>query len=212
MTDENESVTEPVAEVHPGAEQEAPVSDKEINFKAIREANENLKRQNEFLQMQLMQQEQARSQPQDRPSLKDDDLLTYGEYQKLQSSFEREKAQLKQKLDEIEMRSRHSDYNEVIQKYLPDVLQDDPDLAYAIKDNPRMQKLAYRLAQSSPKYHQERLAKQNASSIDRIVENSTRAQPANARKNITVQDEEARMLSMSDEDLWKQFNMAKARS
>lgn len=212
MTDESQGVIEPTAEVQQETSQEAPVSDKEINFRAIREANENLKRQNEFLQMQLMQQEQTRPQSDVRPSLKEDDLLTYGEYQKLQASFEREKSELKSKLDEIEMRARHSDYNEVIQKYLPEVLQDDPDLAYAIKDNPRMQKLAYRLAQSSPKYHQERLVKQNASAVDRIVENSTRAQPANARKNITVQDEEARMMNMSDEDLWKQFNMAKARS
>lgn len=212
MADEEQGVTEPVAEVQQGASQEAPISDKEINFRAIREANENLKRQNEFLQMQLMQQEQVRPQADTNPSFKDDDLLTFGEYQKLQASFEREKAELKSKLDEMEMRYRHSDYNEVIQKYLPDVLQDDPDLAYAIKDNPRMQKLAYKLAQSSPKYHQERLTKQNASAIDRMVENSTRPQPANARKNITVQDEEARMMSMSDEDLWKQFNMAKARS
>lgn len=212
MTDEVDGVTEPVAAVEEAQSSEPSLSDKEINFKAIREANENLKRQNEFLQMQLMQQEQVKPQADSKMSLKEDDLLTFGEYQKLQQSHEREKAELKAKIEDIEMRARHADYNEVIQKYLPDVLQEDPDLAYAIKDNPRMQKLAYKLAQSSPKYHQERLSRQNASAIEKIVENTSRPQPANVRKNITVQDEETRLMNMTDEDIRRMHNMAKARS
>ena len=214
MTDEvQESVGEPVAQAQPQAQEAQAVSDKELNFRAIRESNDELKRQNEFLRMQMMQQqEQSKPQSESQPKFRDDDLLTYGEYQKLQMSHAQEKAALKAKIDEIEIRAKHADYNEVIRKYLPDVLQEDPDLAFAIKDNPRMHELAYTLAKASPKYHQEKLAKQNASAMDKIVENASRPQPATSRKTMTTHDEETRLASMSDEDIWKHFNMARARS
>ena len=194
---------------------QAQANDKEINFKALRDGYEALKRQNELLQMQMMQAQQPQ-QPQqsdlDMNSFKDDDIPTYGELKKIFEKDKKERSQYVEKLKDLEMRSSHQDYNEVIRTYLPDVLQDDPDLAIAIRDNPHMHKLAYKLAQASPRYHQQKLMKTNEANIAKIVENTSRPQPANARKNVAIQSEDARISSMSDEDIMRAFNMSKARS
>lgn len=222
MTDETSlGVTEePVAEVQISAQEQSPepqLSDKEINFRAIREANETLKRQNDLLQMQLAQREmqessQKRSNDLDLNAVNDDDIPTYGDLKRLRAQEDRERKIYMEKIKDMEMRGKHKDYDKVIREYLPDVLQDEPDLAEAIKENPMLHKLAYKLAQASPKYHQERLAKANSSAVEKIVANSTQPQPGGSRKNVAVQDEDSRLANMSDDQLWATFNMAKARS
>lgn len=217
MTDENEGVQEQVAEAQQAEQAQQPeqLSDKEINFRAIREANELLKRQNDYLQMQLMEKQQQQPKQEsdfDLNSFKDDDIPNYGELKRIFDKEKRERTQYLEKIKDLEIRSQYQDYNEVINKYLPDVLQNDPDLALAIKDNPQMHKLAYKLAQASPKYHEQRLAKQNASTVNKIVENSNRPQPASARKNVAMHSEDSTINAMSDNDIMRVFNMAKARS
>lgn len=214
MTEETQGVTpEPVAQVQTTEASQPQVTDKELNFKALRENYEALKRQNDLLQMQLAQNEAApQRQDVDLNQFRDDDIPTYGELKKLFNQEQKQRSQYLEQIKDLQMRTQYNDYSDVVKQYLPDVLQEDPDLALAIKDNPQMHKLAYRLAQASPRYHEHRLAKQNNAAVNRIVENTTRPQPATATKNISVQDEEARMSSMSDQQLWDMFNMAKARS
>lgn len=215
MTDEaNGVIQESVAEVQEAVQQEQQVSDKELNFKAMRESLEALKRRNDFLEMQMMQQQtpQQEKSEVDLNQFKDDDIPTYGELKRIFQKEQRERQQYMEKIKDIEVKATYKDYNEVIKNYLPDVLQDDPDLAVAIQNNPQMHKLAYKLAQASPRYHQQKLANQNNAAVNKIVENASRPQPANARKNISVQDEEARMSAMTDEQIMGIFNMAKARS
>lgn len=208
MTDEVNGVTEPVAEVQ---ETSSPMSDKEQNFMALRTKAEALERQNHLMQSRLMEIERNQ-QKQQQPSYSDDDIPTWGDLQRVREDDASKITELKEELADIRMRSKHSDYEQTIKDYLPDVLTEEPDLALAIKDNPLMHKLAYRLAQGSPRYHQEKLAKANQATVDRIVENTTRPAPATSRKNVTMQDEDARISAMSDTDIMSMFNMAKARS
>ncbi len=221
MTDEtSQGVTdEPVAEVQEQAQvqsQEPQLSDREINLRNIANANEQLRRQNDLLQMQLaqreMQQSSKKSNDLDLNSTNDDDIVTYADLKRLEAQRDRKYSQNTEKLKDMEMRSKHKDYDRVIREFLPDVLQDNPDLAEAIKDNPRLHELAYTMAKASPRYHQERLAKANSSAVDKIVANSTNPQPGGSRKNASVQDEDSKLANMSDEQLWATFNMAKARS
>lgn len=222
MTDEATGVTEPAAEVQTGVMEsvaethaEPQVSDKDINFRAVRQELQDLKRQNEYLQMQMMQREAPQPQTQEEFDLnkfRDDDIPTYGELKKLRQQEERERKRFQESVREIQVRSKHSDYDEVVNGYLKDVLEQDPDLALAIKDSPKMYELAYKLAQSNPKYHQKKLVAQNQAAVDRIVDNASRPLPASSRKNVMVHDEEARMSAMSDEQILTMFNMSKARS
>lgn len=216
MTEDNQGVTnEPVAEAQ-AEMQDAPqhVSDKEMNFEAFRQEVQNLKAQNDYLQRQMWEQKQPQPQPDefDLSKMRDDDIPTYGELKKMRQQEDKDRRQYMQQLKDLEARSQYQDYDKVIKEYLPDVLQEDPDLANAIKDSPHLHKLAYKLAQASPKYHQQKLAAQNQNAVNKIVENSTRAQPATSRKGASYQDEEVRMASMSDDQIWDMFNMAKARS
>lgn len=216
MTEDNQGVTnEPVAEAQ-AEMQDAPqhVSDKEMNFEAFRQEVQNLKAQNDYLQRQMWEKQQPQPQPDefDLSKMRDDDIPTYGELKKMRQQEDKDRRQYMQQLKDLEARSQYQDYDKVIKEYLPDVLQEDPDLANAIKDSPHLHKLAYKLAQASPKYHQQKLAAQNQNAVNKIVENSSRPQPATSRKGASYQDEEVRMASMSDDQIWDMFNMAKARS
>lgn len=219
MTEDTGVIEEQIAAA-PEAEAQAQaqqVSDKELNFTRLREAAEAAKAEAEYWRMNaIQQQQQAQQKPRadefDLNRFADDDIPTYGELKKLKAQENMERAQHLQKLKELEMRSQYSDYAEVVKTYLPDVLQEDPDLAVAIKDNPMMQKLAYKLAQASPKYHEQRLAKQNSAVMNKIAENTSRPAPANARKNVAAYGEDTAVANMSDDQIMATFNMAKARS
>lgn len=211
---EEQLAAAPEAEAQAEAQQ---VSDKELNFTRLREAAEAAKAEADYWRMNAMQQQQNQQKPNvdqfDLNKFADDDVPTYGELKRMKAQENQERAQHLQKLKELEMRSQYNDYAEVVKTYLPDVLQEDPDLAIAIKDNPMMQKLAYKLAQTSPKYHEQRLAKQNSAVMNKIAENTSRPAPSNARKNAVVgYSEESQMSGMSDDQIMATFNMAKARS
>lgn len=201
-----EGVQEPIAEVQETAPQQP--SDKEINFQRLREKMEQIERENYYLKSQFQQAQQPRELEKD---VSEDDIPTFGDLKKIRERDMQEIGQLKQMLQELDMKARHSDYNETVKEYLPDILKEEPDLALALKDNPMMHRLAYKLAQASPRYHQEKLAKRNADTVEKMVTNATKATPATARKNVVVQDEEAKLSSMSDQQIRDMFNMAKAR-
>lgn len=215
MTDDNQGVIEEHVAEAPVEVQDAsqPVSDKERNFEAFRQEVQNLKAQNEYLQRQMYESQQSQQQDEfDLNKMRDDDIPTYGELKKLRQQEERDRRQYMQQLKDLEARTQYQDYDQVIKDFLPDVLREEPDLANAIKDNPQLHKLAYRLAQASPRYHQQKMAAQNQNAVNKIVENSSRPQPATSRKGASYQDEEVRMSAMSDDQIWDMFQMAKARS
>jgi hypothetical protein len=208
MTDENTGVIEPTAEV----QHETPqVSDKEINLGRLREKAETLERQNNMMMQRMMELERRGQETQSQQKYNDDDIPTYGDLNKIRQQDQQEVNHLKEMIADLKMRGQYTDYDKTVREYLPDILKDDPDLAMAIKDNPQMHKLAYKLAQASPRYHQEKLASQNSDKVQRIVENASRPQPSNARKAPIVADEDASLRSMSDTDIMRTFNMAKAR-
>lgn len=218
MTEDTGVIDEQVAEAQVADQSNEPrVSDKDFNFERLREAAEASKQEAEYWRMQALQQQQAKQQqPQndgfDLDKYADDDVPTYGELKKLKAAERRQNEQYLQQINELKMQSQHADYADVIKNYLPDVLQEDPDLAIAIKDNPMVQKLAYRLAKSSPKYHENRLAKQNSSVLNKINENMSRPAPATARKSVAAFSDDVKYDQMSDEQIMATFNMAKAMS
>lgn len=218
MTDQdgvNEmQVAEASAEEGINTQQQHQVSDKELNFERLRQAHDMTRQEAEYWKMQALSQQGQKPQSDDfnLDQRADDDVPTYGELKKLRARDEAKQNQFLQKMKEMEMRTQYSDYSEVVKNFLPDVLQEDPDLAIAIKDNPMMQKLAYKLAQASPRYHEQRLAKQNTAVMNKIAENTSRPQPANSRKNVASYSENSQINAMSDDDIMATFNMAKAMS
>lgn len=213
LMSEEDGVTGQFADVQAGEEQQQQMSNKEYNFRVLEDKTVALERQNQLLNAKLMEIERAKyEQPQSsEPDVREDDIPTYGDLRKIRMKDQEELSGLKEQLAELKMRTMYSDYQQTIKEYLPDVLKDDPELALAIKDNPMMHRLAYKLAQASPRYHQEKVIKGNDAAVNKIIENANRPTPSNARKNITVQDEDAKMSNMTEEQIWSIFNTAKAR-
>ncbi|HLT42783.1 MAG TPA: hypothetical protein VKZ95_08775 [Sphingobacteriaceae bacterium] len=211
---EDEGVTEHAADVQDSGHQEQ-MSAKEYNFRALEEKTNNLERQNQMLNAKLMEVERMKYEASQRqveePAIREDDIPTYGDIRKIRQKDQEELSVLKEQLNDLKMRSMYSDYQQTVKEYLPDVLKEDPELALAIKDNPMMHRLAYKLAQASPRYHQEKIAKNNDAAVNKIIENSSRPTPSNARKSATVQDEDAKLANMTEQQIWNMFNTAKAR-
>lgn len=213
MSEEFETVEH--VEVAQPTEATQQLSDKEMNFRALESKAEALEAHNQMMQARIYEFEKSQQRPtqqQQQVEYADDDIPTWGELKRVRESEQQEVNRLKQELKDLRMRANHTDYDETIRNYLPDVLQENPDLAKAIKDNPLMHELAYKLAQASPRYHQDRLAKANEASINKMVDNSNRTHPATSRKTVTVHDEDMKVKSMSDAQVLAMFNMAKARS
>lgn len=198
------SVTEPPAEV------QKEVSNKEYNFRALESKLDGLARENQILQAKILEQERLKEEK--NSSFREDDIPTFGDILKMRQQDIKELQSLKNELKEVRMRTKYQDYETTIKEYLPDVLGDEPDLAEELINNPNMHRLAYKLAQASPRYHEQRLGQKNTSAVDKIIENATKSQPSNSRKSAVIQDEATRLDSMTDDQIMEIFNMSKARS
>lgn len=217
MTDEvKEDVIESGVEIQQVAENtQAPqeqLSDKEKNIRIFRERNALLESQIQMMQARLQEVENRSNPPQSNLNYADDDVPTWGEVKRVLAQKDQDINSLKQMMAETKLRTQYSDFEETVREFLPEVLQQDAELALAIKDNPHMQKLAYKLAQANPRYHQKKLAVENQPLAQKMVDNASKVTPASARKTMMVQDEDSKIASMSDKDLWNLFNTAKARA
>lgn len=141
---------------HEEAEQMVPLS----ALQAERRERQQLQDNNRILQdhlslLQANQPSQGRQNVQMQDDVSDSDLVTYGDLKKLATQFER-KSQMETM--ELKMAQANPDYNDVVRKYLPEVLKNDPDLRDTIMNAPNPYKLAYHLAKRSDSYlHDQRL-------------------------------------------------------
>ncbi len=88
--------------------------------------------------------------------MEEDDVLTVKDVRKIVSGLtETIKAQLRpvlQEVGEAKTASMYKDYSEVLEKYLPEVLKDNPALVQAIRASENPYATAYALAKLNPKY------------------------------------------------------------
>ena len=173
------------------AEQAEQVSDKEYNFKALREElvqervhREKLERDLEYLrdnhQRVQRQPEPPRERAMDR--IKEDDLVTGAQFK--QAMAERE-AEYQIMLGELQVKSQHSDYDEVTAKYGVPLIEKEPDLAQGFLSAPNKAAYLYKIghmARQEAELHrllaeqkqgvQQTQAPQASRDAQRIVENS----------------------------------------
>jgi len=131
-----------------GGDQTVPVS----ALQRERQARQEEQRRREQLeqrfsqveQMQQSQQSQQSSQQSQDPleGLDDDEPLTAGQVRQIR---QQDKQQSEAVLQEIQMRQNYTDYDEVIQNYLPQKLQENPRLEQAILSSRDPFTLAYEM-------------------------------------------------------------------
>ncbi len=146
---------------------------------------------------------QARPQPApvQEPTMQDDDVMTYGEFKKVASKFE---SQITGTLNELQMSKKHPDYDDVVRKYLPEVIREDPQIAETLRHTQDFN-LAYRLAKTSDGYRKDRKQIKRSADAERIVSNSEQSGNLSSVGGATPISMAKRYKDMSDGDFRKEM-------
>ena len=158
VAEEVEEVQQPemVADSAPQVQE----SDKELNFRALRDSMAELKAereaeraryQRELDDLRTQMQHQAPKQEQKRAldDQSDDDLLTVGKYRQtvreMQEQHQQELQALRIEQEEMKARVQYSDYDEVMEKYSIPLLKNNRDFARAFQASDNKANFAYEL-------------------------------------------------------------------
>ncbi len=150
-------------------EQLVPVSALQAERRERQQLQENLKLLQDHVSLLQANQAQAQTKPQDEfQSLSDNDVLTVGEAKKFIQNFSKQQTLA---VEELKMSQNHPDYNEVVRKYLPEVLKTDPDLKEVIMNAPNPYKAAYFIAKRSDAYLQDKSAQARSPQAQQAIQN-----------------------------------------
>ena len=151
--------------------------------------------------LSLMQARPQQPAPVQEPTMQDDDVMTYGEFRKVAGQFE---SQIKGTLNELQMSKKHSDYDDVVRKYLPEVIREDPQIAETLRHTQDFN-LAYRLAKTSDGYRKDRKQIKRSADAERIVSNSEQSGNLSSVGGATPISMAKRYKDMSDGDFRKEM-------
>lgn len=194
-------------------EESAP-SDKEYNFRALREELATIKAEKDRLERDFgdfrHSQERVQRQPETPrkrvvDEINNDDLVTGAQFK--QAMAERE-AEYQLMLGELQVKSQHPDYDEVTAKYGVPLIEKEPDLAQGFLASGNKAAYLYKLGKMAMLAEQRPMAPESvheapqpSKTAQRIVENAkkpgTLSSPTGGAGNLSKADYYA---SMSDAD------------
>jgi len=176
-------------------------------LQAERRDRQQLQEQNRMLQdhVALMQANQAppAPKPDEYAGLSDDDVLTVGEAKKFLGKIE---SNYKTSVAELSAQQKYSDYNEVVSKYLPDVINKNPALKTTLQNDENRYELAYFLAKNSDSYRDATNEVKKSTQAQLLVENGQRTGNLSAVGSAAPQAQVSNIKSMSDDDFMKMAN------
>jgi len=167
-------------------------SEKELNFKALREAIAQEKEDKLRIQQELdfMRSQLAETKQVPKKGVlddeRDDDLLTVGKYRQTQQEYEQllrqQEENYRLKLNELEVKMRHPDYDEVLEKYSIPLLKNNRDFARAFQTAEAKAQFAYDLGKKEmllAEYHEmqqkpQPVESQPSQKAERIVANASK--------------------------------------
>lgn len=160
-------------EVEQSGEQNVPLSALQSERAQRQSLQEELRVIKEHLNLTMAQQSQGTQEKKKEylDSLEDTDVLTVGDFKKISSNLTK---QFNMTIEELKMVQKHPDYQEVIMKYLPDLLKQNPSLQQSLQKTQDYE-LAYYLAKNSDAYKAENKKVKKSADAQRIVENSQKA-------------------------------------
>lgn len=181
-----------------------PLSALQSEREQRQQLQEELKMIKDHLSLMQSSQQQASRAPQkdEFDGVDDGDVITYGEAKKLlgkiQSSYQ-------QSVEELRMQQKYPDYQEVIQKYLPEVLKSKPELRNSLSKNPDYE-LAYYLAKKSEAYETDHKKQKKNQEAERILQNTAKAGSLSSMGSTTPISQAKRYKDMSDSEFRKLVN------
>jgi hypothetical protein len=156
----------------------------------------------EHLALNQVRQSQPEQNKNEFEGLDDGDVMTIGEFKKLTSGMANK---FQMTIEEMKMSQKNPDYQEVITKYLPDVLKQNPNLKSTLQKTQDYE-LAYFLAKNSDSYRTENKQKKKSADAQRIVENSSRASSLSSMGSTSPISQAKRWKDMSDDEFKQQVN------
>ena len=152
--------------------------------------------------LSLIQAKQNQPAPPPEDNYADDDVMTFGEFKKLAGQYQ---SNINQKLSEMEMAKKFPDYEDVILKYLPEVIKEDPSISESLQRT-QDYKLAYRLAKSSDAYRRDHKQTKKSADAERLVANSQRTGSLSSVGGTTPISMAKRYKDMTDDDFRKEMH------
>jgi len=181
-----------------------------VPLSALQSERESRQRMEEELRMikdhlSLMESSKRHSpapQKDDFDGMDDGDVLTLGDFKKLLGTREK---QYQMSIEEIRMSQKYPDYQEVLHKYLPEVLKANPALRRSLEANPDYE-VAYQLAKMSPNYAAATKKEKKHMDAERIVQNAQQAGSLSSMGASTPVSQAKRYKDMSDAEFRKLVN------
>ena len=134
--------------------------------------------------------------------IEDSDVLTYGEAKKLLGKVQKN---YQGSIEELKMNQKYPDYQEVIQKYLPEVLKTNPALRRSLEQTQDYE-LAYHLAKNSDDYKTQKKTQKKSLDAQRIVENSEQAGSLSSLGGTSPISQAKRYKDMKDDEFRELVN------
>lgn len=225
----NTAVVDQVAEVSPAIAEEVEAvqqpemvadnepSDKELNFRALRDSVAELKAERESERLRYQQElESLRMQMHQSPKQEqksalddqsDDDLLTVGKYRQtvreMQEQHQKQLESLRLEQDEMKARVQYSDYDEVMEKYSIPLLKNNRDFANALNSSNHKAQFAYELGKKEMLLQQyQNQVQQTPEPVEVQPNQKAQRMVENARKPGTLSSARGGQPSLSKADYW----------
>lgn len=226
MTDETVEVAQEEPQVEQQEAQQVEV--KETPQEPRNDQAENWKQANEVLRLQkqrIQELESRLSQPAPTPQIEEkdeldsmdpDDLITAGKARDMVRKMASKEAQEAAKKivqeyaqnqtltnDESRMRSKHDDYDYVVENFALPAIKNDPALAYKIQQSKNPAETAYKLGKLSDDYQEVAMKQETSPKAEKILKNSSRPISSSAATS-ALKSQADSFSKMSQSEIWAQ--------
>lgn len=193
----------PVEAEQPVEEERVPLSALQAERAERQKVKDELKQMREYMSLMARQQANPEKAPEDEFSkYSEDDVITYGDLQKLLGKKEQ---QYQMSIKELKMIQKYPDYEQVVTKYLPEVLNQQPGLRTTLEQTQDYE-LAYYLARNSDAYKSENRKAKKSADAERLVQNANKAGSLSSVGQTAPISAAKRYKTMSDADFKKEMN------
>lgn len=162
-----------VSNEQPPEEQNVPLAALQSERAQRQELQDELKMMKDHVSLlQATNAQQKAPQPKGEfDDLDEGDVLTVGQAKSFLSKMNK---QYQMSIEELKMTQKHPDYQEVITKYLPEVIKNNPGIRQTLETSQDYE-LAYYLAKNSDNYRGEKGKVKKSADAERIIQNSKQA-------------------------------------
>lgn len=167
----------------------------------LQETNKILQDHLELLRVNQMQQ-QAKPKT-EFDSMSDDDVLTVGQAKKFVGEMQRA---TNAQTEELRMAQQYNDYNEVVKRYLPEAIKENPRIRDWIMKSESPHEQAYFLAKKSDAYIKDQVVNSRSPEAQRVANNMQKPGNLSAVGTSSSASNVSSFKTMSDQDFMKVVN------